>query len=189
MSLRGSIALIALVAGLMAFPAAPAFACEPLPEPSLARAVNNEGVVGVVERQTVAANPLPWGTSISVVTRIWGGIRADRWKASNLRLNECPSKPAHPVGTYEYDFRGAEAEWTGVQSSIIDDDPLFAEGVILIESEFGPAETFAVGGVDRFMANVRVWGFELTIALAVVITSGVTFVRRRIRRRYDRHLF
>lgn len=165
-----------------------AIACEPLPEPEVAAAVENQGVVGVVERQTIASNPLPWGSSISVVTRIWGGIRADRWKVSSMNLNDCPDKPARGVGTYEYDFRGAEAEWT-TQSVIAATEPLAIDDLSLVVAEFGPAETFEITGVDRFMANVRMWGFELTVGLVIVAIATVKLIRRRIRRRYDRTLF
>lgn len=165
-----------------------AAACEPLPEPDLAGAVANQGVVGVVERETIASNPLPWGSSISVVTRIWGGIRADRWKVGSMNLNDCHDKPSHDVGTYEYDFRGAEAEWT-TQSSITSGQPMAIDDLSLIIAEFGPAETFEITGVDRFMANVRMWGFELTVGFVVVAVTAIKLIRRRIRKRYDRTLF
>jgi hypothetical protein len=173
---------------LASFVQAAAAACEPLPEPDLAAAVENQGVVGVVERETIASNPLPWGSSISVVTRIWGGIRADRWKVGSMNLHDCPDEPSHDVGTYEYDFRGVEAEWT-TQSFITSDQPMAIDGVSLIIAEFGPAETFEISGVDRFMANVRMWGFELTVGLVVVVITAVKLIRRRIRRKYDRTLF
>ena len=165
-----------------------AVACQPLPEPDLASAVENQGVVGVVERETVASNPLPWGSSISVVTRIWGGIRADRWKVSSMNLNDCPDKPPHGVGTYEYDFRGAEAEWT-TQSFLSSERPFAIDDLSLVIAEFGPAETFEISDVDRFMANVRMWGFELTVGLVSAAIIIVRLSRRRIRRKYDRTLF
>jgi hypothetical protein len=189
MPIRRLAVLMALVPGLMVMSAAPAHACEPLPEPSFEQAVSNGGVVGVVERQTLASNPLPWGTSISVVTRIWGGIRADRWKVSNMGFNDCPDDPSRPIGSFEYDFRGAEAEWDGVQSQIGSGQQLLENDLVLVIAEFGPSEEFAVGGVDRFMAHVRVFGFELTAAIAALVVGTVALIRRRIRRRYDRTLF
>ncbi|MGF1665663.1 MAG: hypothetical protein ACFCVC_05255 [Acidimicrobiia bacterium] len=181
--------LVALVPGLMVMSAAPAHACEPLPDPSFEQAVANDGVVGVVERETLASNPLPWGTSVSVVTRIWGGIRADRWKVSNMGFNDCPDDPVRSPGSFEYDFRGAEAEWDGVQSHIGSPLELPENDLALVVAEFGPSEAFTVGGVDRFMAHVRVFGFELTVAIAVLIVAIVALIRRRIRKRYDRTLF
>jgi hypothetical protein len=189
MRMRRLAVLMALVPGLMVMSAAPAHACEPLAEPSFEQAVSNDGVVGVVERETLASNPLPWGTSISVVTRIWGGIRADRWKVSNMGFNDCPDDPVRSSGTFEYDFRGAEAVWDGLQSHIGAEQQLPENDLSLVIAEFGPSEEFTVGGVDRFMAHVRVFGFELTVAVAALIVGTVTLIRRRIRRRYDRTLF
>jgi hypothetical protein len=189
MRIRRLAVLMALVPGLMVMSAAPAHACEPLPEPSFEQAVSNDGVVGVVERETLASNPLPWGTSISVVTRIWGGIRADRWKVSNMGFNDCPDDPVRSPGSFEYDFRGAEAVWDGLQSHIGAEQQLPENDLSLVIAEFGPSEEFTVGGVDRFMAHVRVFGFELTAAIAVLIAGTVALIRRRIRRRYDRTLF
>jgi hypothetical protein len=189
MDIRRLVAVMVLVPGLTVISGGSAQACEPLPEPTLQHAVNNEGVSGVVERQTLASNPFPWGASISVVTRIWGGIRAERWKVGDREFVECPTDPSHEIGTFAYDFRGAEAEWIGVQSHFAVEDQLAADEIHLIESEFGPAEIFAVTGVDRFMANIRMWGIELTLAIVALTTLVVSLIRRRIRRRYDRHIF
>lgn len=189
MDIRRLVAVMVLVPGLTVISGGSAQSCEPLPEPTLVQAVNNQGVSGVVERQTLASNPFPWGASISVVTRIWGGIRAERWKVGNRGFVECPTDPSREVGTIAYDFRGAEAEWIGVQSSFAAEEQLAADEIHLIESEFGAAETFAVTGVDRFMANIRMWGIELTVALVVLTTLAVSLIRRRMRRRYDRHIF
>ncbi len=189
MRIRRLAVVVALVPVLAVASSTAAHACEPLTEPSFEQAVSNDGVVGVVERETLALNPFPWGTSISVVTRIWGGIRADRWKVSNIGFNECPDHPSRSTGTLEYDFRGAEAEWTGVQSQIASEGELSEADLVLVVAEFGPSEEFAVGGFDRFMANVRVFGFELTVAIAVVIAGTVALIRRRVRKRYDRTLF
>ena len=183
------LAVLALVSGLVLMSAAPAHACEPLPEPTFEQAVANDGVAGVVERETLASNPFPWGMSISVVTRIWGGIRADRWKVSNMGFNDCPDDPSRPTGSFEYDFRGADAEWNGVQSQIGSEQQLSEADLVVVIAEVGPSQEFAVGGVDRFMAHVRVFGFELTVAMALLIAGTVALIRRRIRKRYDRTLF
>lgn len=169
--------------------ASSAGACEDPTEPPFPQAAANEGVVGVVERGTLASNPLPWGASIAVTTRIWGGIRAERWKLSDSRFVSCALDPAATVGSIEYDFRGIEAEWGDQRNAVTRDAELTPEEKLLLDTEFGPAETFAVTDVDRTMAVVRVWWIELTATLIVVVMSLVAWVRRRRARRYDRHLF
>lgn len=178
----------ALIVVLIPSPALAA-SCEPLDEPAFSRAAANDGVVGVVERETLAVNPLPWGASISVATRIWGGIRADRWKVSDRQFESCPRDPASSVGDLEYDFRGAEAEWGDQRSTITRNDGLTSEEALLLETRFGAAEEFESSSVDRIMAVVRMWGFELTALIIAAVVGLVALARRRRRKRLDRTLF
>jgi hypothetical protein len=163
--------------------------CEPQLEPTVSEALAVENVVGVVERETVASNPMPWGATISVATRIWGGIRADRWKVSERRFAPCPSDPPQQVGGIELDFRGADAEWGAVSSHILLDAPVGDSDLIELTGAYGSPVEFEIGGVDRFMARVRTWGIEITVLVVVVALLLVALLRRRRRRRYDRTLF
>lgn len=183
-----ALAFTALFLVMLMTVASPAAACEQVEEPAFSRAAAKEGVVGVVERETLASNPLPWGASIGVATRIWGGIRADRWKVSDRQFVSCPNDPPTGAGSIEYDFRGAEADWGG-QRHAISDIELNADEILLLETRFGVPESFEVSGVDRAMAVVRVWGFELTAVAVAVALGSAALWRERRRRRYDRTLF
>jgi hypothetical protein len=178
--------VLVLLVGLSALPAG---ACEQLTEPSFSQAAVKEGVVGVVERQTLASNPFPWGASISVATRIWGGITAERWKVSDRNFVACPLRPPTDVGQVEYDFRGSEAEWGSEYNAVVLDTNLSVEQELILETQFGAAEVMDFSGLDRTMAIVRMWGLELTAAAVVVLAGLVSLIRRRRAGRYDRHLF
>ncbi len=188
-STRSALVIPVLVAVVLSPTSALAASCEPPEEPAFSRAAAKQGVVGVAERKTLVANPLPWGASISVVTRIWGGIRADRWKVSDRQFEACPRDPASSPGDIEYDFRGAEAEWGDRRSAITRRDGLTPEEVLLLETRFGAAEAFESSSVDRIMAVIRVWGFELTAVIIATVLGLVALIRRRRRRRFDRTLF
>ena len=178
--------VLILAVGLMG---AAADGCEEPTEPEFVSAATNQGVVGVVERRTLASNPLPWGTSISVATRIWGGITAERWKVSDRRFTECPPYPAAAVGSIEYDFRGSEADWGGQRNGVTRDEELTGAEKLVLDIEFGEAQSFPVSDVDRTMAVIRLWGLELTIGVVAFTFGVVALFRRRRARRYDRHLF
>lgn len=186
---RSALIISMLLAVALSPSPALAASCEAPEEPAFSRAAANEGVVGVVERKTLATNPLPWGASISVVTRIWGGIRTDRWKVSDRQFEACPRDPASSAGDLEYDFRGAEAEWGDQRSAITRRDGLTPEEALLLEARFGTPETFETSSVDRIMAVVRTWGFELTALIVATVIGLVAFIRRRRRKRLDRTLF
>jgi hypothetical protein len=170
-------------------PVGTAGACQSPAVPDFTSAINHQGVVGVAERTTLASNPLPWGGSISVVTRIWGGITAERWTVTSRRMDPCPADPAQPVGTRELDFRGSEAEWDGTYSAVWYPGDIPEGDLILLRHEFGQEQTFGVGGGDRIMAWVRVAGAEAGAVFALAVAAAVALIRRRMRRRRDRHLF
>lgn len=182
--------MIVLIVLLLTLPlvAAAAETC-PVPEPEFAQALSTDGVVGVVERHTLARNPLPWGASVSVAIRIWGGIRAERWKTSDWNLTSCPDDPSALVGTLEYDFRGTEAEWEGRRNEITRPTTLSPDESLLLDAQFGSPESFEVSSVDRFMAGIRVWGLEAIVAGGLLIIAISRAVLSGRRKRYDRHLF
>jgi hypothetical protein len=181
--------VVAAFLAWLVMPAAQAAACEGLAVPEFTQAVNNQGVVGVVERTTVASNPLPWGGSISVVTRIWGGITAERWIVTSRRMEPCPADPAQPIGTHQLDFRGADAVWDGTFSSLWYQTSVPEGDVLVLRHLFGREQTFAIGQGDRMMAWIRVAGTEAAVSMGLLVAAAVWLVRRRIRKRRDRHLF
>jgi hypothetical protein len=179
-------AIAAVIAVLFALPTPE---CEPLPEPTVEQAAGTEGVAGVVERLTLAENPLPWGASVSIATEVWGGIIVERWKVSARRMTACPSDPATPAGATQLDFRGAEAEWGELNSRIHYPGEVPEPARVVLASEFGEPIGLAVSGTDRTMAWVRVAGSEMLAILGAVVGLAVWRARAVRRRRLDRHLF
>lgn len=182
--------LLAVILGCLLAGALPAAAegC-PLSTTSIAGGAGTEGVVGVVERRTLARNPLPWGTSVSVATRIWGDILAERWVVSARSLVDCAARPPQPAGTMTYDFRGAQADWTGAHPEAWFDGPAPAAQLAILDDRFGPPTSFPVGSGDRVMAWLRVALTEVAVIAGALVAAVVATVRRRIRRRRDPHLF
>jgi hypothetical protein len=163
--------------------------CAGFGEPTVSEAVNTQGVVGVVERAILASNPLPWGQSASVATRIWGGIVAQRWDVSDRRSAACPDNPARASGVVFLDYRGQDAEWGDGYSRSWYDGTVPEDVVIAVEAMFGPPDPFPIGGADRTMAWVRVMGLEAFVATGAAVAAVVALARARRRRRRDRYLF
>ena len=188
---RRGLLIVTLTVGCLLAATPPAGAAEncDLAASTIESGVQAEGVVGVVERQTLARNPFPWGSSVSIATRIWGEILAERWAVSARALVECAPRPSQPAGTMTYDFRGAQADWTGIHPEAWYDGPAPAAQLALLDERFGPATTFPVGGGDRVMAWLRIALTEIAVAVGALVALIVATVRRRIRRRRDPHLF
>lgn len=185
--------VVGLVTLALAAVAAPASAAEPdecgLRPPTITTGMATDGVVGVVERRTLARNPLPWGSSVSVATRIWGDILAERWVVSARAMAECATRPSQPVGTVIYDFRGARAEWEGVYPEVWSPETAAAADLAALRSRFGDPTELPVGSVDRVMAWLRVATTEIALVAGALVGLTVGWFRRRVRRRRDRHLF
>ena len=132
-------------------------------------------VRGVVERTPVASNPLPWGSSISAVTRVWGGVLVERW-ATEGEINRCLVSTDNP--TYEA---------IGITETL---EP--ASGVLsglehaALTSQFGQPVVYEPSGFDRVMAWVRVFP-SVPVVIVLVGWSVVALVRRR--HRSDPYLF
>lgn len=148
----------------------------------LVSGASQPGVTGVVERRVVASNPLPWGRSVSVLVRFWGGGQVEKWVVSG-RADDCAS-PREPVGTLSYQRIGG-GEPDLLQPSGDEISPL---EVAAIQNDFGPPQTFRIGAFDRFMATLRVYPTVPLVALVAVTIVAMTFRRRR-RRAADRYLF
>lgn len=154
--------------------------------PAFGEAATALSLEGVVESEPIAVNPTPWGRSVSAVTRVWGGVSVERLEVSQRRFVECPAHPFQATGTVRYRFvgleiDGADDELTAVAR--VDDATLAA-----LEADLGSAVTFEVSGLDRMMAVVQAWLWEL--AAGVVVAVGVTMMVVRSRRhRLDRRRY
>lgn len=133
-------------------------------------------VRGVVERTSVASNPFPWGSSISAVTRVWGGVAVERWATSGV-LGPCLA----PVLTPSYQAIGI-------------DEVLVPAGNMLsgleqaaLTSQFGPPAVYEPAGFDRVMAWFRV--FPSVPVVVVLVGWSAVALRRRRHRRPERYLF
>ncbi len=147
--------------------------------PSLEDATTDRTVIGAVERRVVAANPLPWGTSVAVTTRVWGNRRVDRWVVTKRRWNDCTFAEALPAGTYVYDFeaRGgitpAYLRWFPMDEPL---DPAASDELI---DRFGSLREFEISGSDRVFAWLRVYPELLVL---IPLAGLVVWVRRNERR-------
>jgi hypothetical protein len=132
-------------------------------------------VRGVVERTPVASNPLPWGSSISAVTRVWGGVLVERW-ATEGEINRCLVPVENP--TYEA---------IGI-SEILEPSSGVLSGLehAALTSQFGPPVVYDPSGIDRAMAWLRVFP-SVPVVIVLVGWSVVALVRRR--HRSDPYLF
>lgn len=132
-------------------------------------------VRGVVERTPIASNPLPWGSSISAVTRVWGGVLVERW-ATEGEIDRCLAPGEDP--TYEA---------IGIAETL---QP--AAGVLsglehaALTSQFGQPVVYEPSGFDRAMAWIRVFP-SVPVVVVLVGWSVVALVRRR--HRSDPYLF
>ncbi|MEX1006187.1 MAG: hypothetical protein WD156_12595 [Acidimicrobiia bacterium] len=164
--------VIALVAAAALGPGAAESACPML---DLVQGSSLSQVRGVVERTPVASNPLPWGSSISAVTRVWGGVLVERWAAEG-EIDRCLVPAENP--TYEA---------IGIDETL---EP--ASGVLsglehaALTSQFGQPVVYEPSGFDRAMAWVRMFP-SVPVVIVLVGWSVVALVRRR--HRSDPYLF
>lgn len=165
--------IVALAAGAMMPLQAADAGCDTL---DLVRGSSRPEVRGVVEWTSVASNPLPWGSSISVVTRVWGPVTVERWATAD-ELEPCLVPGEVPV----YEARGidgvlvpAAGEISGLEQAAL-------------MSQFGPPVIFEPSGFDRLMAWLRV--FPSVVLMVVLAGWGVVAIRRRSRRPTDPYLF
>jgi hypothetical protein len=144
-------------------------------EIDLVLGASRPAVRGVVERELVAANPMPWGSSVAVVTRVWGSVVVERWGTID-EVGECRMPSEHPV-----------YEGVGIEEVLVP-----AEGVLgdlelaVLNSQFGPPTVYAPSAFARAMAWLRVFP-SVPIVVLVVGWLVVTLVRRR--HRADPYLF
>ena len=161
---------LAAVAGLL-----PLGADSGCTEMDLVRGSSRPEVRGVVERTPVVSNPLPWGASISAVTRVWGPVTVERWATSG-EIRGCLVPVDIPV------YEGVGLDDVLVPSSGLI-NPLEQAA---LTSEFGPPVVYEPAGFDRLMAWLRVFPF-VPIILGLVGWSVVAVHRRR--HRPDPYLF
>ena len=132
-------------------------------------------VRGVVERTPVASNPLPWGSSISAVTRVWGGVLVERW-ATEGEISRCLVPADGPT----YEAVGI-AETLEPSSGVLSGLEQAA-----LTSQFGQPVVYEPSGFDRAMAWVRVFP-SVPVVVVLVGWSVVALARRR--HRSDPYLF
>jgi hypothetical protein len=167
-----------LIAGallLATMPALASMAQSGCPELDLVRGASRPTVRGVVERTAVAANPLPWGTSISAVTRVWGGVVVERWGTAS-ELGDCiePGQfPTYEAVGIEEVLVPAAGEISGLERAAL-------------RSQFGPPVEYSPSGFDRLMAWLRVFP---SVPVVVVLVSWSVVALRRRRHRHDGYLF
>lgn len=143
----------------------------PQPPPLLA-AVTRPDVRRVVEYEVIAANPLPWGRSVAVVTRVWGPGLVDRWLVSARRNDPgCPGVAASDVGTYLYRV-GSTTDWASPR-------PLAGLDELALGTRFGSPRSYGVGVVDRVTASARAFPGWWSAGFGLV-----AWVLTRLRRRY-----
>lgn len=165
--------LIVLLVGASALPiAASAGECESL---DLVRGASRPQVRGVVERTQIASNPLPWGTSISAVTRVWGGVTVERWATAG-ELRHCLVPGDRPT----YQAVGIGEVLVPASGTISD-----LESAALM-SQFGAPVPFDPSGFDRLMAWLRVFP-SVPVVVVLIGWSVVAILRRR--HRPDPYLF
>lgn len=180
----GIAARLTLFVAVLASTVPMALSCEPIIEPSVVEAASRGSVTGVVERQTLAANPLPWGRSVSAATRVWGDVTIERWQTSDRRGDGCPSARYREVGIVEYDFVAPPGTWAGPVDGTV--EVLDVASEVVLEQRFGDPAELDLTGLDRAMAWLRV--FPSVLAVPFVGFAGVVAVRTR-RRKGDEYLF
>lgn len=141
----------------------------------LVRGASRPAVRGVVERTLVASNPLPWGSSVSAVTKVWGGVTVERWATSG-EIDSCLFPTQRPtyqgVGIDEV-LVPAGGEISGLELGAL-------------TGQFGPPVVYEPGSFDRVMAWLRV--FPSVPLVLVLVGWSVVAIRRR-RHRSDPYLF
>lgn len=132
-------------------------------------------VRGVVERTPVASNPLPWGSSISAVTRVWGGVMVERW-ATEGEMDRClvpGERPTYEAVGMTERLEPAAGVLSGLEQAAL-------------TSQFGQPVVYDPSGFDRAMAWVRMFP-SVPVVVVLVGWSVVALMRRR--RRSDPYLF
>lgn len=133
-------------------------------KPELSEAASTPGVAGVVERYVVISNPMPWGNSAAVVTRVWGDIDVSRWSLSDRRFEDCSWNPVRESGSYVYDFPTRSGEirhdLAAVSSKTAAQNELVGEWT----SQFSGYQAFEIGFVDRILGWIRVFPESIVIA-------------------------
>ena len=167
-----SVLSTALVAALLL----PLVAVEsPCPTVDLVQGSSRPQVRGVVERTPMAANPLPWGSSISAVTRVWGGVLVERWATAG-EIDGCLVPDEHPT----YQAVGM-AETLQPSSGVLSGLEHAA-----LTSQFGQPVVYEPSRFDRAMAWLRVFP-SVPVVIVLIGWSVVALVRRR--HRSDPYLF
>lgn len=169
----GSTALLTVLLAAALVPANGAEA--PCAGVDLVVGASRPAVRGVVEREAVAANPLPWGGSVAVVTRVWGAVTVERWVGAD-EIADCLMPSDTPV-----------YEAVGIAELLLPaGGTLSGLEQAALNSEFGPPAVFDPSGFDRAMAWLRVFPSIPVVAL-IVGWAAVTLRRRR--RRSEPYLF
>ena len=154
--------------------------------PRVGEAATAQSLDGVVESQTIASNPLPWGRSVEAVTRVWGDVTVERLVISDRRFVVCPEIPATSVDQVRYRFVGLVIG--GADDEIRSTSPLSVAETAPLDDNLGPAVSYSVSGGDRLVSSLLVWSWEITGAVAVAAASAwliaATRRRRRDRRNY-----
>jgi hypothetical protein len=144
-------------------------------EVDLLAGASRPAVRGVVERQLVASNPLPWGSSVAVVTRVWGAVTVERWAAGD-EIRRC----LMPVDVPVYEAVGISEVLVPVTGELSELERA------ALNSQFGPPVAFQPSTFDRVMAWLRV--FPSVPFLVVAIGWAAVALRRRLARS-DPYLF
>ncbi|MDX1448837.1 MAG: hypothetical protein R3246_07190, partial [Acidimicrobiia bacterium] len=142
----------------------------------LVAGASRPSVRGVVERTAVASNPLPWGSTISAVTRVWGGVTVERW-ATDSEIRHCLVPDEYP--TYEA---------VGIEEVLVPvGDTASSLELAALQSEFGPPVSYTPSAFDRAMAWLRV--FPSVLVVAALVGWSVVALWRRRHRPSDGYLF
>jgi hypothetical protein len=144
-------------------------------EVDLLAGASRPAVRGVVERQLVASNPLPWGSSVAVVTRVWGAVTVERWAAGD-EIRRC----LMPVDLPVYEAVGISEVLVPVNGELSELERA------ALNSQFGPPAIFQPSTLDRTMAWFRVYP-SVPFLVAAIAWAAVALLRRR--RRRDPYLF
>ncbi|HSJ28675.1 MAG TPA: hypothetical protein VLB67_10715 [Acidimicrobiia bacterium] len=168
----GPQSLVIVLAAAVALSGAADAGCTEL---GLVQGASRPSVRGVVERTPIASNPLPWGQSISAVTRVWGGVVVERWATSG-ELRDC----LVPVDLPVYEAVGISDVLVPSSGVII---PLEEAALV---SQFGPPVVYEPSGFDRLMAWLRV--FPSVVLVGALLGWSVVALRRR-RKPSEQYLF
>lgn len=165
--------IVALAAAAMMPLQAADAGCDTL---DLVRGSSRPAVRGVVERTPVASNPLPWGSSISAVTRVWGPVTVERWTTTD-EVDPCLASVDVPT----YEGIGIDEVLVPAAGEISG-----LEQAALI-SQFGAPVVFEPSGFDRLMAWLRV--FPSLVVMAALVGWAVVAIQRRRHRPSEPYLF